>query len=172
MVLDVHGTVPGAARRGDQEVGLAYPPSGGIGGQAPAQDERRAGLHRAERGVLPLGPVLTRNRVRPGVHNEKPGDDICLELPASREPALEHRRIRAGLGRPDEIPLGSDRAPLGYITALRWHSRRVVAGAHRPMVLGAYDIPAKRHATYADLIPAYFQAATGQIVCASYGNTG
>ena len=137
MVLDIHGPVAGAACRGHQEVGLACPPAVEIDGQAPGQDERRAGLHRAGRGVLPAGRGLTRDRVRRRVRSEKPGDDLGLELPTSCEPPLEHRRIRPGLGRPDEIPLDPDRAPLGHITALRRHARRVVAGAHRPMLLGA-----------------------------------
>jgi hypothetical protein len=35
--------------------------------------------------------------------------------------------------------LGADRALLGYITALRWHARRIVASAHQPMILNASD---------------------------------
>jgi hypothetical protein len=70
------------------------------------------------------------------VESEQLGDDLGLELPAAREPAREHRRHRPGRGRPDEVPLGADRALLGDIAALRWYTRRVVATAHRPMVGG------------------------------------
>jgi len=51
----------------------------------------------------------------------KPGDDRCLEPPATLEPAFEHWRRRQRLARPDDIPLGADRALLGYVAALRRH---------------------------------------------------
>ena len=70
---------------------------------------------------------------------EKAGGDFCLELLAPREPAGKHRRRRQGLAWPDDVPLGADRALLGHITALRWHTRRIVASAHLPMVLNASD---------------------------------
>jgi len=134
MVLDVDRPVPGAPGHCDQEVGLAHPPAGEINGQPPAHDERRSGPHRAERGVLSGGAGLTGDDAGGGMKGEQLGDDPGLELPAAGEPALEHRRHRPGVGWPDEIPLSADRALLGYITALRWHARRVVATAHRPMV--------------------------------------
>ena len=136
-MLDVHRPVPGAARRGDQQVRLAHPPAYEINGQAPAQDERRAGLHRGERGVLPGRPGFTGNHVCGRVKSEQLGGDLGLELPAPGEPALEHRRRGPRVGGPDEVPLSADRALLGDIAALRWHARRVVATAHRPMVGGA-----------------------------------
>ena len=139
VVLDVHGPVPRAARLGHQQVGLAHPPASEINGQAPAQDERPPGLHRAERGILAAGPRAAGNDVGRRVKREKAGGDFCLELPAPREPALKHRRRRQGLTWPDDVPLGADRTLLGHITALRWHARRIVASAHRPMVLNASD---------------------------------
>ena len=151
VVLDVRGPVPRAARRGHQQVGFAHPPVSEIRRKAPAQDERPPRLHRIERGVLAAclhptepgvfapGPVLAGNDVSRRVKREKAGDDFCLELLAPRKPARKHRRRRQGLTRPDGVPLGADRALLGHITALRWHARRIVASAHRPMILNASD---------------------------------
>ena len=146
VVLDVHGPVPRAARLGHQQVGLAHPPAGEIDGQAPAQDERAPGLHRTERGILAPSPRPAGNDVSRRVKREKAGGDFFLELPAPREPARQHRRRRPGLTWPDDVPLGADRALLGHITALRWHARRIVASAHRPMVLNACDRTGNRSA--------------------------
>ena len=148
MVLDVHGPVPPAARLGHQQIGLAHPPAGEIDGQAPAQDERAPGLHRTERGILAPSPGPAGNDVSRRVKREKAAGDFFLELLAPREPARQHRRRRQGLTWPDDVPLGADRALLGHITALRWHARRIVASAHRPMVLTGGTIIFSRAANY------------------------
>jgi len=139
VVLDVHGPVPPAARRGHQQVGLAHPPASEINGQAAAQDEWAPGPHRDQRGILAGGPCRAGNDVSRRVKREKSGGNFCLELLAPREPARKHRRRRQGLAWPDDVPLGADRALLGHITALRWHTRRIVTSAHRPMILNASD---------------------------------
>ncbi len=51
---------PPADGAGQRRASRSYQQAGQVNGQAPAQDERRTGLHRAERGALPGGPVSPR----------------------------------------------------------------------------------------------------------------
>src|SRR5262249_4395343 len=97
------------------------------------------GFYRTEPGVFAAGRGRAGNDVSRRVKREKAGGDFFLELLAPREPARKHRRRRQGLTGPDGVPLGADSALRGHTRALRWHARRIVASAHRPIILNASD---------------------------------
>ena len=130
MVLDVRRPVTRTPRRGYQQVGFPHPVPGQIGRKPSANDDRRPRPHRAQRRNLPPGPVLTGNHMRIRMKRGKPGDHLCLEPPATRQPTLNQPRRRQRVARPDRVPLGANRALLGHITALRRHRRNVVPAAH------------------------------------------
>jgi len=127
MVLDIDGSIAGTIRRGYQEVGFTDPPAAVVGGQASADDYGSPGPYCGERRVLPFVSVVSvvsvagRDYVRRRMQGKQTGNDRRLELAAAGELALKERRGRQRGARLDDVPLDSDRAPLGDITALRRH---------------------------------------------------
>jgi len=136
-VLDVGGAVTSGGC-GDEEVGLTYPAADRVGRKTAAQDERDAVPHRLERLLLTLGSVLRGplgdgERVR--VKFEEPRHGLRLEVAPAREQALPKRRRRQRLARPDRVPLGTRRALLGDIAALRLGHDNVACRARSPVTV-------------------------------------
>ena len=130
-MLDIHRPITSTVRRGDQQVGFAHPPSCRIGGQSAPGDDQHPLLHHGQRRCFPSGPVPIGHHMRVWMKADKLSNHLLFELAATGEPALNEPRYRRWRTRLDRVPLGTDRALLGHITAPRWHCRNVIASDHR-----------------------------------------
>ena len=170
MMLDVHRPVSGALGR-HQDVGLADPAPGLIRWQPATDDHRRPVPHRGSGRRRPLASGHTGHHAGTGVLRQQFRDYLGLEPPARLEPALEHRRHRQRVARPEQVPLRPDRALLGHVTALRRHHGHVVMRGHSTIVRtrcvssrGSAS-PARSHGVRRPRGPRRPAAATGSSPC-------